>query len=425
MEDEVRATKRQRGGATSGLTTFALRLAKQLFEGAGYHPDDDSGNRSDFDDDGNRSGDDGDNLSDDDSSGTDDDDSSSCSGEDGSCTDDDDGNGADDDEVNCTDYDDVNSSADGGGKNIVFSPLSIYSALALVAAGARGETLDEFLVVLGAASRDELVELIKGKETESYLVVVVAVPCACAADELLSFPAAVELSASGATSPRIRSEPRGTQIRRAGPLACARPFGSSTSSPSPLAHADGDAPLSPAADEMRRGIRSAVPESHMKNIKPFNGIDFPLWKEKVQDILKSLELDYVLHKDKPLPSSPDIEKYDEKMHEYQFKLEKWEKDNKFAKRIIKRSISEGIKGEFDDNEDTTASELFFLIELEHKRISTRFLFTRLTTLRYDRYSGIVKHIRSMYDIAYELRSFGIELSDSFLEHCVETSLVNP
>ncbi|TVU37316.1 hypothetical protein EJB05_10625, partial [Eragrostis curvula] len=65
------------------------------------------------------------------------------------------------------------------------------------------------------------------------------------------------------------------------------------------------------------GIMTA--ESHMKNIKPFNGIDFPLWKEKVQDILKSLELDYVLHKDKPLPSSSDIEKYDEKMHEYQFK----------------------------------------------------------------------------------------------------------
>ncbi|TVU02934.1 hypothetical protein EJB05_51542, partial [Eragrostis curvula] len=171
--------------------------------------------------------------------------------------------------------------------------------------------------------------------------------------------------------------------------------------------------------------RAGATESHMKNIKPFNGNDFPSWKGKVQDILKFLELDYVLHKDKPLPSSSDIEKYDEKMHEYQFKLEKWEKDNKFAKRIINRSISEGIKGEFDDNEDTTVSELFFLIELEHKRVSTRFLFTRLTTLRYDGYSGIVKHIRSMYDIAYELRSFGIELSDSFLEHCVETSLVNP
>ncbi|KAM3258999.1 hypothetical protein ACQJBY_050645 [Aegilops geniculata] len=40
--------------------------------------------------------------------------------------------------------------------NVAFSPLSIYSALSLVAAGARGVTLDELLAVLGASSRDEL-----------------------------------------------------------------------------------------------------------------------------------------------------------------------------------------------------------------------------------------------------------------------------
>lgn len=49
---------------------------------------------------------------------------------------------------------------DGGGynKNLVFSPMSIYAALSLVAAGACGTTLDELLAVLGAASGDELAE---------------------------------------------------------------------------------------------------------------------------------------------------------------------------------------------------------------------------------------------------------------------------
>jgi serpin B len=46
--------------------------------------------------------------------------------------------------------------------NLVFSPLSIYAALALLAAGAGDDTLDEILRVVGAQSRGELEEFVAG-----------------------------------------------------------------------------------------------------------------------------------------------------------------------------------------------------------------------------------------------------------------------
>ncbi|KAK1630372.1 hypothetical protein QYE76_004687 [Lolium multiflorum] len=48
------------------------------------------------------------------------------------------------------------------GKNIIFSPFSIFTALGLVAAGARGRTLEELLDVLGASSREEVAEIVRG-----------------------------------------------------------------------------------------------------------------------------------------------------------------------------------------------------------------------------------------------------------------------
>lgn len=47
---------------------------------------------------------------------------------------------------------------DKDGSNLVFSPLCIYSALSLMAVGARGSTLSELVDVLGARCREGLAE---------------------------------------------------------------------------------------------------------------------------------------------------------------------------------------------------------------------------------------------------------------------------
>jgi serpin B len=55
------------------------------------------------------------------------------------------------------------------GGNLVFSPLSIHVALALMSAGAAGKTLDQILAVAGAPSRGELEAFVRDTVVERTL----------------------------------------------------------------------------------------------------------------------------------------------------------------------------------------------------------------------------------------------------------------
>ncbi|CAN6191513.1 unnamed protein product [Urochloa humidicola] len=56
----------------------------------------------------------------------------------------------------------------GNNNNLVFSPLSIYAFLGLVAAGARGAALDELLALLGAASRDDVAGFVRAVAERAF-----------------------------------------------------------------------------------------------------------------------------------------------------------------------------------------------------------------------------------------------------------------
>ena len=80
-------------------------------------------------------------------------------------------------------------------------------------------------------------------------------------------------------------------------------------------------------------------EGLLSTIEPFNGTNFPKWNKEVRAVLKVLDLDYALCKDKPVAPTANTGNYDEQISKYNSYLEKREKSNKFEKMIIKQSIS--------------------------------------------------------------------------------------
>ncbi|KAL6660738.1 hypothetical protein ACP70R_001773 [Stipagrostis hirtigluma subsp. patula] len=63
----------------------------------------------------------------------------------------------------------ISAVAAASGENLVFSPLSVHVALALMSAAAAGDTLDEILAFVGAPSRDELAEFVGGTVVDRVL----------------------------------------------------------------------------------------------------------------------------------------------------------------------------------------------------------------------------------------------------------------
>ncbi|TVU49045.1 hypothetical protein EJB05_00336, partial [Eragrostis curvula] len=62
------------------------------------------------------------------------------------------------------------SAAAAGGRNLVFSPLSIHVAVALMSGGASGDTLAEILAFAGAPTREELTAFVRESVIDRVLV---------------------------------------------------------------------------------------------------------------------------------------------------------------------------------------------------------------------------------------------------------------
>jgi len=73
-----------------------------------------------------------------------------------------------------------------------------------------------------------------------------------------------------------------------------------------------------------------------------------------------------------------------------------------------------------DNRDLSAKEIHNSIKAHFRKV---FLFDNLITSHYDGISGLGNHVKSLFDMAYELKALGLHVSDEFMVNCLMSSML--
>ena len=82
--------------------------------------------------------------------------------------------------------------------------------------------------------------------------------------------------------------------------------------------------------------------------------------------------------------------------------------------IIRYSISFDTRSFFStekDNRELSAKELHNSIKVHFRKV---FLFDNLINSHYDGISDLGNHVKSLFDMAYELKALGLDVSNEFM-----------
>ena len=73
----------------------------------------------------------------------------------------------------------------------------------------------------------------------------------------------------------------------------------------------------------------------------------------------------------------------------------------------------------NNTEGLSAKELYNSIRAHFRKI---FLFDKLLNSRYDGISGLGNHVNSLFDMAYELKALGLDVSNEFMVNFLMNSM---
>ncbi|XP_062153446.1 uncharacterized protein LOC133861673 [Alnus glutinosa] len=105
------------------------------------------------------------------------------------------------------------------------------------------------------------------------------------------------------------------------------------------------------------------------------------------------------------------------------KHERWERSNRLSLMFMQSHIAKGIRGSIP--ECPKAKDFLKAVEAQFvssTKAMASTLMKRLSSQAFDSSKGVREHIMEMRDIAAQLKSLEVEISESFLVHLVLNSL---
>jgi hypothetical protein len=155
----------------------------------------------------------------------------------------------------------------------------------------------------------------------------------------------------------------------------------------------------------------------VNQIVSLTGSNYKQWKQDIELALGMLDYDHVL-KD-PCPPTPTTQTTkDDKL-----KYNTWVKHNKMALIVMKRSISEAVRGGIPDTD--SAREFYEAIAAKYKeseKAETGNLMHALINMKFDGVGSVREYIMKGIDISAKLKELQIPIDDAMLVYIVLNSL---
>ncbi|CAN6720767.1 unnamed protein product [Malus baccata var. baccata] len=146
----------------------------------------------------------------------------------------------------------------------------------------------------------------------------------------------------------------------------------------------------------------------LNSIQTLNGTNYKKWRQDIEITLELMDFDLAVRKNEP--AKPDDDATAKKKNEY----ERWVKANRMALLVIKRSMSDLVRGAITESDNAKA--YLDSIEAKFKESDKAETGTLMNTFIITKYLGgdVREHILSMVDAAAKLNALNIKIDDHFL-----------